>query len=871
MKSLGQGGALSAMVLVCAFVATVQQASAQTLPSGWSSRDINTSGGSATSSGGTWTVSGSGANIWDAADAFQFTYRSISGDFDFSARLTAFDAANSWSKAGLMVRESLNANARNAYTMFAPGTGPGLQYRATTGGTTARIEGTGSPSWLRLVRQGTRFTAYTSADGSSWSTVGSTTMTMGSAVYIGLAVTARSTSAFAEATFSSMRIDVPAEAATADPWSSVDIGSPSLAGTYSAVNGTYTIAAAGDEIWGTSDQFRYAYQTVTGDVEIIARVSSLQVTNEWAQAGVMIRQSTNPGAPNAMMSLSASRGYWFQRRASLAASTYDDYAGAGAAPGWIRLTREGNVFSAYYSTNGTNWTLAGTDTFNLGSTVLVGLAVASHTTSTRTTATFTNVTVRTPTAGTNQPPSVTLTAPAAGASYTAPATVAMSASASDADGNINRVEFYRGSTLVASDTTSPYSATWSNAAAGSYSLTAVAYDNDGASTTSPAVNVTVGTGTTNQAPAVSFVSPSAGQTFVAPAEIYIEATATDADGIERVDLYQGSTLLKSDYSIPFSHRLIGVAAGTHQLTATAYDDLGQSRTVTLSVTVSNSTGNQMPTASITSPATGASYAAPATVNVAASASDADGNISRVEFYRDSTLISTDTTSPYNASWTNAPAGSYALTVRAYDHSGGMGASAAVNVTVGSSTNQPPTVSITSPASGASYPAPASMTMTATAADADGSVAGVDFYVGTQLVGSDSSSPYTASWTNVPAGTYSLTARARDNAGATRTSSAVSITVGVTAARPATLAFNASTNHSTAVNSYVVAIYRSVDPVTASPVATRDLGKPTPVSGVISVDITTLVSPLGTGSFYAVVRAVGSSGTTASTASSTFTN
>ena len=148
--------------------------------------------------------------------------------------------------------------------------------------------------------------------------------------------------------------------------------------------------------------------------------------------------------------------------------------------------------------------------------------------------------------------------------------------------------------------------------------------------------------------------------------------------------------------------------------------------------------------------------------------------------------------------------------------------------------------------------------------------GVDFYVGSQLIASDTSSPYSASWTNVAAGTYSLTAVARDNSGGTKTSTAVSVTVTAVAPTPTTLIFTASADHDTNVTSYTVAIYRSTDAITASPVATRDLGKPTPVNGDITSNISTLVDPLPAGTYKAVVRAVGPGGTTASAASSNFT-
>jgi predicted RNA-binding Zn ribbon-like protein len=95
---------------------------------------------------------------------------------------------------------------------------------------------------------------------------------------------------------------------------------------------------------------------------------------------------------------------------------------------------------------------------------------------------------------------------------------------------------------------------------------------------------------------------------------------------------------------------------------------------------------------------------------------------------------------------------------------------------GAVANTPPTVSMTSPANGAAFTAPATVSLAANAADADGTVVRVDFYQGTTLLFSDTTAPYAYSWTNVAAGTYSLTARAVDNLGAVTASSAVSITV-----------------------------------------------------------------------------------------------
>jgi hypothetical protein len=695
---------------------------------------------------------------------------------------------------------------------------------------------------------------------------------MAQAAYIGMAVSSRDDGTTATAVFTNYQSGsgtTPPSGLPA-PWTNRDIGSPSRTGSASEAGGTFTVTGGGADIWGTSDQFHFVSQPMQGDVEVIARVASLQYAAPWSKAGVMIRESLAANSRHAFVLASGTQGWGFQRRLSTGGTSYHDAGPTGRAPGWVRLVREGNLFSAYRSSDGTNWSLMGTDTINMGSTVYVGLAVTSHNTTATADATFTNVTARAATTGSNQPPTVSISAPADNASFTAPATFVLTATASDTDGTITKVDLLQGTQLLKSDTSDPYSVSVTLSTAGTYSFTAVATDSDGETTTSSPVSVTVG-GSTNQPPTVSLTSPSAGATFTAPASVAIAATAADSDGtVSRVDFYQGTTLLGSDTTSPYGYTWSNVAAGSYSITAVARDDDGATRTSTaVSVTV-NSASNQAPTVSLTSPSAGASFTAGANITLSATAGDSDGTVARVEFYHGTTLVGSDTTNAYSVVWTGATAGTYTLTARAVDDDGATRTSSAVSITVTSAPNQLPTVSVTSPIAGQSFTAPASITMTAAASDSDGTISGVDFYVGSQLIASDTSSPYSASWTNVAAGSYSLTARARDNSGGTRTSTAVAVTVTAAAPQPTTVVFTASTDHATNVTSYTVAIYRAADPVTGSPVATRDIGKPAPVSGDISVNISTTVDPLPAGSYKAVIRAIGPGGTTASSPSANFT-
>jgi RHS repeat-associated protein len=286
----------------------------------------------------------------------------------------------------------------------------------------------------------------------------------------------------------------------------------------------------------------------------------------------------------------------------------------------------------------------------------------------------------------------------------------------------------------------------------------------------------------NSPPVVSLTAPANGATFAAPATINLAATASDSDGtIAKVEFFVSggkgkASLIGTSTAAPYTFTWSNVAAGTYSLTAKATDNGGAATSsAAVSITVAAGTNSQ-PTVSLTAPANGATFAAPATINLAASAADSDGTVSKVDFYQGTTLIGTSVSSPYALTWSNVAAGTYTLSAKATDNGGATTTSAAVSVTVSGSTNAPPTVGLTSPANGSSFTSPATINLAATAADSDGTVTKVDFYQGATLLGTSSAAPYAFTWSGVAAGSYSLTAKATDNAGAVTTSSAVSVTV-----------------------------------------------------------------------------------------------
>ena len=322
------------------------------------------------------------------------------------------------------------------------------------------------------------------------------------------------------------------------PWNSTDVGSPALPGSASFGSERFTVNAAGTDIGGTADQFYFVYRPLSGDGEIVARVESLTRTDNQAKAGVMIREALTPDSRYAMMTITAANRHRFLRRPVVGGMSMASAAVSGGAPGWVKVARTADTFVASWSTDGITWTTMGTDTIPMGETVYLGLAVTSRDRLKLARAIFSNLTVTSSGSG-NQSPAVTIIQPANGAQYSLPATVTLGATATDPENRMASVGFYVNNALVATDTTAPYSASWSPSAAGTYTLAAMAQDADGGSSWSTSVSVTV-QAASNQAPTVSLTAPANGATFTAPATVSLTASASDPENqLARVEFLVG--------------------------------------------------------------------------------------------------------------------------------------------------------------------------------------------------------------------------------------------------------------------------------------------------------------------------------------------
>ena len=161
-------------------------------------------------------------------------------------------------------------------------------------------------------------------------------------------------------------------------WTSTDIGDVAARGEAAGTGRTISVSAAGDDIWGRADAFRFVYQRVDGNVEISARVDSLQQEHHWSKAGVMIRESLSARSRHAFMLVSGARGLAFQRREATSDWSEHKSGGPGADPYFVRLTRSGDTFTASKSRDGRKWIVVGRAVIPMSETVYVGLAVTSH-------------------------------------------------------------------------------------------------------------------------------------------------------------------------------------------------------------------------------------------------------------------------------------------------------------------------------------------------------------------------------------------------------------------------------------------------------------------------------------------------------------
>jgi hypothetical protein len=365
-------------------------------PAGSQSYDPNT---------GTWTIDGGGSDISGTSDQFRFVSRPMTGDGAVTARVVTQTNSGSQAKAGVMVRATADPGSPEYSVVVSPGAGIKVQVRPTQGGITTKLAnpvGT-VPAYLEITRAGSTFTAFTSPDGSTWTVIpgSATTLALPSMVLAGLAVTSHNSGALGTATMDSVSPGASSTPATTtttstsstttttappsscpSPFSCADIGSPTPAGgqSYDPTTGTWTIRAGGADIFGTSDQFRFISEPVTGDGTVTARVVSQTRSSTNTKAGVMLRATTDPGSPEYSVVVTSGAGIKVQVRSKQGGGTTTLANPSGTAPAYLKVTRSGSAFTASTSPDGVNWTVIPGSSFtaSLPGALLGGMAVTSH-------------------------------------------------------------------------------------------------------------------------------------------------------------------------------------------------------------------------------------------------------------------------------------------------------------------------------------------------------------------------------------------------------------------------------------------------------------------------------------------------------------
>jgi hypothetical protein len=178
----------------------------------------------------------------------------------------------------------------------------------------------------------------------------------------------------------------------AAPWIHFDIGGVAAAGSASLAGDTLSVQASGSDIWGSADEFHYAFQPLTGSGEIVTRVASLTNTNSWAKVGPMFRGSGSAGSAYVGIFITPGNGITLQMRGSDNNTTSSTGTSGITAPAWLRLVRQGDTFTGYYrKLESDPWTELASYSVGLPSSLYAGLAATSHSDGVLTTATFDSI------------------------------------------------------------------------------------------------------------------------------------------------------------------------------------------------------------------------------------------------------------------------------------------------------------------------------------------------------------------------------------------------------------------------------------------------------------------------------------------------
>lgn len=385
-----------AIVGVCALLClAARSAGAQT----WTSTDVGSVGiaGHGSGSNGSWELVGSGADIWGTADAFQFVHVPISDTGTVESCVRDLQNTNEFAKAGVMLRASLDPSAATVILDVKPDGGVEFMVRGENGGAMQYIEGRQAPFpvCLRLDWVGNHVTGTVFSAAGRWTTT-SVTATMPPTREAGIAVTSHDNSQLAVAHFDYTFV----EKTGPEFWQTTDVGDVGVTGATQKQNSTWTLTAAGADIWGAEDAFRYLYRVVRNvESHVIVRVDDLAAANAFAKAGLMLRNGLDAGAATIVLDVRPGGEIEFMSRSR----QNDNMTFLGTAnvtfPVWLQLdwqvthgTGPDETVVASYSQDHVHWQTVGAPlNWTMHEFYLVGAAVTSHDAAHTATAHFTGL------------------------------------------------------------------------------------------------------------------------------------------------------------------------------------------------------------------------------------------------------------------------------------------------------------------------------------------------------------------------------------------------------------------------------------------------------------------------------------------------
>ncbi|MEN2283855.1 Ig-like domain-containing protein [Algoriphagus sp. SE2] len=386
---------------------------------------------------------------------------------------------------------------------------------------------------------------------------------------------------------------------------------------------------------------------------------------------------------------------------------------------------------------------------------------------------------------TNLPPTVSIQNPSNNQSIDIGNDITISAFPEDADGTIDRVEIFVGNTLIGTANAAPYEVTWTPTDISSYTISARAYDNEGAEGVSQNVIVNITEQPVdNLPPAVQIITPLDGQNYAVGQDVFLQTNASDPENrIDRVEFLIDDWVFATTDVAPYDFNYPNAPAGTYTIRAKIYDEQGlssESSEVTLNV-LSPDEFDFPPIITIQQPIDPEVVInSQVFLDIKAAVTDPENDLDRVEIYSNDNLIANINAEPFEFEWlvSEVIPGTYLVYAIAYDNSGNSTQTKSITVHIFPPVegNLEPTISITQPSSNQTISYQQNFLITTNPYDPESNIEKVEIFADGALLASLTEAPYDYEWSNIPIGVREIYAVVTDDIGQTGISETVNLNV-----------------------------------------------------------------------------------------------